>query len=195
MVGAFDIVVSRRRHNIFRKWLQMSHGRKKHAARPGLEPSNTPCGQSDHWVTEWHGRPITISPCLIRFDPESSRNHTGTDESPFAARSSNTDPHWATKWHRGGQSTRPDRDSNPGTLAYRASTLTTELPSHTVEPGYCFCHKLIRSFFDKRCYIPLIAQIWCPWRSFYIVAHGVTVLWFRNLVIGLVLWDNLIWGF
>ena len=31
------------------------------------------------------------------------------------------------------KSTWPDRDSNPGPLAYRASTLTTELPSHTVD--------------------------------------------------------------
>ena len=42
-------------------------------------------------------------------------------------------PTLATKCHRGGKSTWPDRDSNPGPLAYRASTLTTELPSHTVD--------------------------------------------------------------
>ena len=35
--------------------------------------------------------------------------------------------------HRGGKSTWPDRDSNPGPLADRASTLITELPSHTVD--------------------------------------------------------------
>ena len=61
---------------------QMSQGRKKHMARPGLEPrtSRIPCEHSDHWATEPHGRPVTISPCLIRFVPESTRNHTGTDE-------------------------------------------------------------------------------------------------------------------
>ena len=54
-------------------------------------------------------------------------------DSLFAARSPTTDPHWATKCHRGGKSTWPDRDSNSGPLAYRASTLTTELPSHTAD--------------------------------------------------------------
>ena len=33
----------------------------------------------------------------------------------------------------GGEKTWPDRDSNPGRLAYRASTLPTELPSHLVD--------------------------------------------------------------
>ena len=52
-------------------------------ARPGFEPrtSRIPCEHSDHWATEPHGRPVTISPCLIRFVPESARNHAGTDES------------------------------------------------------------------------------------------------------------------
>ena len=115
---------------------QMSQGRKKHMARPGLEPrtSRIPCEHSDHWATEPHGRPVTISPCLIRFVPKSARNHAGIDETvPFAVRSPSTSPHWATKHHRGGKSTWPDRDSNPGPLAHRASTLTTELPSHTVD--------------------------------------------------------------
>ena len=60
----------------------MSQGTKKHMARPGLEPwtSRRPCEHSDHWATEPHGRPVTISPCLIRFVPESARNHVGTDE-------------------------------------------------------------------------------------------------------------------
>ena len=39
----------------------------------------------------------------------------------------------ATKCHRGGKSTWPDQASNPGPLADCASTLTTELPSHTVD--------------------------------------------------------------
>ena len=34
----------------------------------------------DHWATEPHGRPVTISPCLIRFVSESARNHAWTDE-------------------------------------------------------------------------------------------------------------------
>ena len=35
---------------------------------------------TDHWTTEPHGRPVTISPCLIRFIPESAWHHAGTDE-------------------------------------------------------------------------------------------------------------------
>ena len=69
-------------------------------------------------------------PCLIRFVPKSARYRR---DGPFAARSSSTDPHWATKCHRGEKSTWPDQDLNPGPLAYRASTLTTELPSHMVD--------------------------------------------------------------
>ena len=61
---------------------QMSQGRKKRMAQPRLEPRTPrrPCEHSDHWATEPHGRPGTISPCLIRFVPESARNHAGTDE-------------------------------------------------------------------------------------------------------------------
>ena len=60
----------------------MLQGRKKHTARPGLEP-RTPrrsCEYSDHWAIGPHGRPVTSFPCLIRFVPESARNHAGTDE-------------------------------------------------------------------------------------------------------------------
>ena len=75
---------------------QMSQGRKKHMARPGLEPrtSRIPCEHSDHWATEPNGRPVTISPCLIRFVPESARNHAGTDETvPLLLAARATPPH------------------------------------------------------------------------------------------------------
>ena len=92
-----------------------------------------------NWATEPHWRPATISPSLNRFVPESSRNHAGTlRDSPFAARSPSTDQHWATKFHRGGKCTRPDRNSNPGPLSYRASTLencATELHGRPANPG------------------------------------------------------------
>ena len=44
-------------------------------AQPGLEPrtSHILCEHSDHWANEPHGWPVTISPCLIRFVPESAR--------------------------------------------------------------------------------------------------------------------------
>ena len=40
---------------------QMPQERKKHMARPGLEPrtSRIPCEHSNHWATEPHGRPVT----------------------------------------------------------------------------------------------------------------------------------------
>ena len=61
---------------------QMSQGRNKQMAWPGLESrtSRILCEHSDHWATEPHGRPVTIPPCFIRFVPESARNHVGTDE-------------------------------------------------------------------------------------------------------------------
>ena len=52
-------------------------------ARPALEPrtSRRPCEHSDHYGNVLHVRPVTISLCLlIRFVPESARNHAGTDE-------------------------------------------------------------------------------------------------------------------
>ena len=38
------------------------------------------CEHSGHWATEQHGRPVTISSYLIRFVPESARNHAETDD-------------------------------------------------------------------------------------------------------------------
>ena len=74
---------------------QMSQGRKKNVARPGLEPrvSRLPC---EHSTTELPSHSID----RLHFSPT-----------------------LATKCHRGGKRTWPDRDSNPGSLAYRASTL------------------------------------------------------------------------
>ena len=69
-------------------------------------------------------RPVTFFPCLIRFVPESARNHTATDETvSFTDQRVEHGPTLATKCHRGGKITWPDQDSNPGSLAYRASTL------------------------------------------------------------------------
>ena len=59
----------------------MSKGRKKNVARSGLQPrvSRLPC---EHFTTELSSHMSTgyIFPCLIRFIPESARNHAGTDE-------------------------------------------------------------------------------------------------------------------
>ena len=48
---------------------QMSQGKKKHMARPGLEPrtSRRPCEQSDHWATKPHSRPVTLKFFATRF--------------------------------------------------------------------------------------------------------------------------------
>ena len=106
----------------------------------GLEPrtSRIPCEHSDHWATEPHGRPVTISPCLIRFVPESTRNHAGTDETVPS-----TDPRWPSnvtgeeKAHGATGTWTQDLSHTVRALwplsyrplAYRASTLTIELPS------------------------------------------------------------------
>ena len=84
---------------------QMSQERKKHTARPGRERTTSciPCEHSDHWATETHGRSVAISTYTGHQLSEGRKKHT---------------------W--------PDQDSNAVPLAYRASTQTTELPSHTV---------------------------------------------------------------
>ena len=108
----------------------MSQGRKKHMARPGLEPRTS----RRPWATEPCGRLVSISPCLIRFVTESARNHAGTYKTvPLLLAARARTPTLATKCNRGGKRKWPDRDSNPGPLADRTSTLTTELPSHTVD--------------------------------------------------------------
>ena len=78
-------------------------GGKKHTARPGLEPrtSRRPCEHSDHWATEPHGRPATISPCLIRFVPESARNHAGTDETVLLLLAARARPHTGHQMSQG----------------------------------------------------------------------------------------------
>ena len=48
----------------------MSQERKKNVARPGLEPRVSITVLPSH----------TFPACLIRFVPESARNHAGTDE-------------------------------------------------------------------------------------------------------------------
>ena len=70
----------------------------------------------------------------LRIWSEPCRNRR---DSLFAARSLSTDSHWATICHRGGISTYAD----PGPLAYHASTLSTDLLSHTIE--------LWHSYFDE----------------------------------------------
>ena len=109
----------------------VSQGEKKHMVRLGLEPRTyrMPWKHSDHWATELHGRPVTISPCLIRFVPESDQNCAGTDKTVLLLLA----PTLATKCHREKKSRWPNWDLNPGTLAYSTSSLTTELPSHTVD--------------------------------------------------------------
>ena len=79
---AFSSPVTFKYHRGGKSTWPMSLGRKKHMDWPGLEPrtSRIPCGHSDHWATEPHSRLMTISPCLIRFIPESARNHPWRDE-------------------------------------------------------------------------------------------------------------------
>ena len=70
--------------------------------------------------------PVTFSPCLIRFVSEYARNLARTDKTVsfrllLAVRApTHTE---SPKCHRGGKRTWPDRDSDPGSLAYRANNL------------------------------------------------------------------------
>ena len=124
----------------------MSQGRKKHTARPGLESRTprTPCEHSDHWATESHGQPATISPCLIRFVPESARNHDGTDEtvpSLLAARArTHTEPPNVTGDEK----------------AYGLTGTRTQDPSQTVRALWPLSYRATRSTRDnyiKLCFI------------------------------------------
>ena len=109
-------------------WYCCHRGGKTHMARLGLEPrtSRIPCKLSDHWATEPHGRPVTIPPCLIRFVPricqEPCRNRR---DSPFAAPSPSTDPHWATKCHWGGK-----KAHGPTGIEPRTSRILCKLSDH-----------------------------------------------------------------
>ena len=67
-------------------------------ARPELQPrvSRLPCKHSTSELLS-HMSTGYISPYLIRFVPESARNHAGTDETAtfqVAALSPSSDPHW-----------------------------------------------------------------------------------------------------
>ena len=87
---------------------------------------------------------MTIYPCLIRFVPEPARNHVGTDETVsllLAARArTHTEPPNVI-----GEEKRMGRPGLPEPLAYRASTLTTELPSHTVDNKCNRRRKILRT--------------------------------------------------
>ena len=134
---------------------QMSQERKKHMAWLGLEPrtSRIPCEHSDHWVTEPHGRPVIISPCLIGFVPESARNNAGTDETVSLLLAAKARPHTGHQMSQGRKKVHgPIGDSNPGPLAYPASTVTTERPSHTVDLWqWCIQHsEYYKQFIDNK---------------------------------------------
>ena len=120
-------------------WPQCHRGRKKNTDRPGLElrTPRTPCEYSDHWATEPHGRPVTISPCLIRFVPESARNHAGTDETVpllLAARArTHTEPPNVTGEEK----------------AHGLTGTRTHDPSHTVRALWPLSYRATRSTCDN----------------------------------------------
>ena len=102
----------------------MSKWRKKNVALVGLEPrvSRLPC---EHSTTEPPSHTINrlhFTPALL----DSSPNLLGTMPGPTRQSLSgccSQPEHGPMLSHRGGKRTWPDRDSNPGSLAYRASTL------------------------------------------------------------------------
>ena len=119
-------------------------------ARPGLEPKVSRLLCEHHLATEPHSQPVTISPCLNKFVPKSARNHAGTNETVpllLAARAwTHTEPPNVT-----GGETWPDRDSNPGSLAYRAGTI--ELRSHMASPLQMLqLHCVSKALLSSLCY-------------------------------------------
>ena len=107
--------------NILYPIIFLSQGWKKNVARSGFgsRVSRLPCELSLRY------RPVAYA--------DSTTNLLGTMPEPtkqycsFAARNLSMDPHQTTKCHRGRRMTWPDRDSNPGPLAYRANTLSLSI--------------------------------------------------------------------
>ena len=93
-------------------------GRKKHMARPGLEPRTQVLNLEPHaysastLATESHCRPVTIFSCLIRFVPESAQNHGRTDETVqhclCCLQPKHGPAHWPPNVLVGGKSRWPD---------------------------------------------------------------------------------------
>ena len=100
----------------------MSQRRKKHMARPGLEPRSSPlpCEHSSLTIDPWQ-----FSPWLNGYVPESARNRAGTNETRLTLCCSQSG-HGPTLSHQmswgGGGVQGPTVDSNRGLLTYRAST-------------------------------------------------------------------------
>ena len=69
-----------------------------------------------HRAMEPHNQLVTFSSCLIRFIPESARNHAGTDET-IPSRSPSMSLHWPPNV------TGVEKEHGPGSLAYHASKL------------------------------------------------------------------------
>ena len=100
-------------------------------ARPGLKrrTSCIQCEHSDHWATNlWQflTAKLDLFLNLLGTMPEPTKQ-------PLLLLAAQAWTHTSHKCHRRGKSIWSDQDSNLGPLAYRASTLTTELPSHTVD--------------------------------------------------------------
>ena len=80
-----------------------------------------------------NGRSLIFSPCLNKFVPESARNNGGTTRhAHYDAGCPSREPTLNHQMSQGRKKSWPDRDSNPGPLAIRETTLPTELPSHRV---------------------------------------------------------------
>ena len=106
-----------------RPWVRVPVGPRFFPARDS-NPGPLAIHETTELLSQW--------PTFDIFFPESARNNGGTTRhAPFDERCPSREPTLAAKCHREGKSW-PDRDSNPGPLTYRASTLPTDLPSHMV---------------------------------------------------------------
>ena len=107
----------------------MSQRRKKHMARPGLEPRSSPlpCEHSSLTIDPWQ-----FSPWLNGYVPESARNRAGTNETRLTLCCSQSG-HGPTLSHQmswgGGGCTRPDRGFEP-----RTSHIPCEHSLHFIHP-------------------------------------------------------------
>ena len=75
---------------------QISQVRKQYMVRPVIRTEDRAKTQTTAFKNHTHRRLVTVSICLIRFIPESARNHAGTDETvpllPTAQTWTHTEP-------------------------------------------------------------------------------------------------------
>ena len=112
---------------------------RNHRGPPGLEPraSRLLCEYSANWATEPFGRPLTFSPCIIRFVPESARNNGGTTTHVlFDARCPNRESTLSHQISQGRKNRSPTRTRSQGLRLTVRALCQLRVPSHLVVLGH-----------------------------------------------------------